>query len=91
MSEQLLNDGRQRSEPNALTWRERRRQRAIFRTRAVVTRAEHDRMKTEHVVRGERSPRRESHFDFHAGLQVNAAQTCGQRCRVVRDHNVAGP
>src|SRR5579864_4750538 len=53
-----------------------------------VTGAEHDRAEARDLVRGERSPSRQPHFERFARPVVSAVQTCRQRRGIVRDHAI---
>jgi hypothetical protein len=57
----------------------------------MVAGSEDDRIEVPHVVRRERSTRREPYFDLHASVQMKARQAGRQRRCVVRNYDVAGP
>src|SRR5262245_941663 len=77
VAQEPFDRGRQRPELESLAWRESRRRRPVFRPRVEVARAEDDGDKTPNVIRGERPPAREPHFDGLTTGPVDPAKARG--------------
>src|SRR6202011_4994539 len=88
VAENPFDDSAQRAQGQTIIGGDQWRWWAIFRARVEVAFAEDHRGKPVYVVRIERTPPSESHFDARSRRDMLTVEACWQRCRVVGDHEI---